>query len=146
VFTLPVTGPYVIRVSATNLVTTGSYNLNRECLFPTPSPDAAPLPCGTLASGRLETVGDTNLFTFSGQAGEIVSLALASTAGFSTNPGSAASVQMELFAPTGARVGILRSNSQNVFTLPVSGPYAIRVSATNLTTVGSYELRLNCPQ
>jgi hypothetical protein len=70
---------------------------------------------------------------------------LTSTGGFSSNPGSGASVEMNLYAPTGARVGILRSNSQANFTLPISDPYVIRVSATDLTTIGSYELRLNCP-
>src|SRR3954467_13497269 len=132
-FTLPVTGSYVIRVSATNLATVGSYNLNRECLFPTPSGDAVPLACGTLASGRIEAIGQVDLFTLAGQAGQIISLALTSTGGFSTNPGAAASVEMSLFAPTGVRVGVLRSNSQNNFTLPIAGPYVIRVTATDLT-------------
>ena len=50
-FTLLSTGVYTIRVSAANRRTIGSYNLNLECFFPAPSPDAVALPCGALAAG-----------------------------------------------------------------------------------------------
>ena len=49
-----------------------------------------------------------------------------------------------MFAPSGAAVGSLRSNSQATFTLPEAGTYVIRVSATNLATTGSYNLNFEC--
>jgi hypothetical protein len=143
-FTLPEAGSYVIRVSATNLATTGSYNLNLECLFPVPSGDTVPLTCGTLASGVIGAVGQVDLYSFTGHAGQIVSLALASTGGFSTNPNVSSSVMLTVFAPSGAAVGTLRSNSQGNFTLPEAGVYVIRVSAANLATTGSYNLNCEC--
>jgi hypothetical protein len=42
-------------------------------------------------------------------------------------------------------VGAHRTNSQVNFTLPDTGTYVIRVSAANLATIGSYEVRLVCP-
>jgi len=142
--TLPVTGSYAIRVNATNLATTGSYNLNLECLLPTPI-DAVPLTCGALSAGRIEAPGDVDLFSFTGQAGQIVSLALASTGGFATNPGSSGSAELMVFASSGALIGHLRSNSRANITLPVTGPYAIRVNATNLATTGSFSVQPACP-
>ena len=142
-FTLPATGVYAIRVSANNLARTGAYNIGRECLFPIPSPDPVPLPCGGLAAGTLDAPGDTDLFTLTGAAGEIISLALASTDGFSTSP-SSGSVVMTLFAPSGAVVGALASNSQSLFTLPTTGVYAIRVSANNLARTGAYNISREC--
>ena len=62
-----------IRVSATNLATTGSYNLNLECLFPTSSPGPV-LTCGTRSAGQIEAAGDIDLFSFTGEAGQIISL------------------------------------------------------------------------
>ena len=143
-FTLPIDGVYSIRVSANNLATTGSYNISRECLFPVQSPDAVPLACGELAPGTIGVPGETALFTFTGQAGQTTTLAIASTGGFATRP-SSGSVVLTLFTPAGAVVGTLASNSQNRFTLPVDGIYSIRVSANNLGTTGSYTVRRTCP-
>ena len=142
-FTLPEAGTYVIRVSAANLATTGSYNLNFECIVP-PSPDAVPLSCGTLGSGQIGARGQVDLFTLSGLPGQIIALALASTGGFSANPTASTSVELWMFAPSGAAVAQLRSNSQANFTLPEAGTYVIRVSATNLATTGSYNLNFEC--
>ena len=90
-YTLPVTGVYAIRVSANNLAATGSYNVSRECLFPVPGPEPTPLPCGGFVSGTLGVPGATDLFTLTGQAGQIISLALASAGGFTSSPAAEAS-------------------------------------------------------
>ena len=55
--------------------------------------------CGTLGSGQIGARGQVDLFTFSGPPGQIVSLALASTGGFSTNPAASTSVELTVFAP-----------------------------------------------
>ena len=100
-----------------------------------------------LVCSLLRTRGGTvwiDLFALAGAAGQIVSIALASTGGFRTVPNSR-SVVMTLFAPSGAAVGTLASNSQNLFTLPTTGAYTIRVSANHLSTTGSYTVRRACP-
>ena len=136
-------GTHVIRVSAANLSRTGSYNVNVECVVPV-SPDAMPIACGTSASGQIGAAGEVDLHTLSGQAGQVISLALASTGGFSANPAST-SAELTLFAPSGAAVRVLRSNSQANITLPEDGTYVVRVSAANLFRLGSYRVTLGCP-
>jgi hypothetical protein len=142
-FTLPEAGTYVIRVRASNLATTGSYNVNLECVFPTLSPPAIPSSCGALTSGTISAPGQVDLYSFPGQGGQTISLALASSGGFASNRGTF-SVELTLFAPSGAAVASLRSNSQGNFTLPAPGTYVISVNATNLATTGSYTLTFAC--
>ena len=99
-------------------------------------PESSVLGCGSLVSGTITARGEVDLYSFTGQAGQIISLALASAGGFTSSP-SSRSVALRLFAPSGALVGTLLSNSQSLFTLPAGGVYAVRVSANNLTTTGS---------
>ena len=137
-------GTYVIRVSATNLAARGSYNLNLECIVPQ-SPDAVPLTCGTPVSGTIGAAAEVDLFTFSGQSGQIVSLAIASAGGFSSNPTASNSAALLLFAPSGTPVATLHSNGQANITLTETGTHVIGVSATKLATAGSYRITLGCP-
>jgi len=142
-FTLPTTGIYVVRVSATNLATAGSYNVSRQCLLPVPSP-APPLQCGAVQPGTFTAAAEVDLYSFSGQAGRIISLAIASTGGLSSNPTASNSAALTLFAPSGTALGTIRSNSLANFTLPATGTYVVRVSATNLAQPGSYNVSLSC--
>ncbi len=140
-FTLPEDGGYVVRVNAQNLSQAGTYNVSLHCLFPTPSPNAVMLACGTVASGTINVAGEVDLYTFSGQSGDIINLALASTGGFDTIRSAA----LTLFAPSGSGVGgTLLSNGQATFTLPQTGTYIIRVSAQNLSQTGSYNVSRQC--
>jgi hypothetical protein len=141
---LPATGTYVVRVSATNLAQTGSYNLNLGCLLPVPTPSAT-LACGAVQQGALTAPTDMDLYAFGGQSGQIITLQFGSGGGFSTNPTASNSATVTLFAPSGAAVGTIRTNSQSNFTLPIAGTYVLRVTATNLATIGSYALRALCP-
>ena len=141
---LPDTGTYVLRVSARNLGTTGSYNVNVECLIPAPSPPAVLLGCGALQSGTIDAAGQVDIYTFEGQAGRTISVALASTGGFSPTPGSSASLELTLFSPAGTALAVLRSNSQSNVLLPDSGTYVLRVNARNLGTTGSYNVNVEC--
>jgi hypothetical protein len=142
-FLLPATGTYVVRVHATNFGTTGSYNVNLECLYPEQSPDMVALECGALASGAIEGPGDGDLYSFVASAGQLISLTLASTGGFATNTGSL-SATLTVFMPSGAVLGSVRTNSQTRWVLPETGKYVARVHATNLATLGSYNLNLEC--
>jgi hypothetical protein len=142
-FTLRESGVHIVRVSATNLATRGSYNVNLECISP-PGANAVPLPCGTRASGTIEAAAQVDTYSFVGQANQVVSLALASTGGFSSNYSTLAGAELSLIAPSSTMLGILRSNSQGNFTLRESGVHIVRVSATNLATRGSYNVNLEC--
>lgn len=101
------------------------------------------LGCGSLISGSITLAGEVDEHVFAGSAGQLISLALASTGGFATNRGSG-SVQLTLLAPSGAAVGTLRSNSQANFVLLEAGTYVVRVNATNLGNAGSYNVNLEC--
>jgi hypothetical protein len=141
IVTLPVTGAYNVQVRSANLATVGSYNINLGCLVP-PGPDTVPLACGT-QQGQIEGPADADQFSLIGDANEPVSFTLTSTSGFSTRR-NLSSALLTVFAPSGAIVATTRSNGQLAVTLPVAGLYVIRVSAVNLATVGSYEVRRNC--
>src|SRR5262245_48847178 len=136
-FTLPETGTYVIRVNASNLSTTGSYNLDCECIFLNYSPLTISHTCFSLSSGTIEAAAEVGLYRFSGPALQSLSLVLALPS-FPTRRSSDLSVALTLFAPSGSAVGILTSNSLGQFTLPETGTYVIRVNASNLSTTGSY--------
>ena len=99
--------------------------------------------CGTLTSGSIAAPGEVDRYAFAGQAGQLISLALASVSGFSGTEAST-SAELTLFAPSGATVGVLRSNSQANVRLLESGTYIIRVGAANRTRTGSYNLNLEC--
>jgi hypothetical protein len=137
-------GTYVVRVNATRLAVTGSYNLSFSCLVPAVSPPAKPLACGAPAAGTIDAPGRVDLYTFDGQAGSVISLSLISTGGFSTKPGNSRGAQLTLFAPDGTSIGILYSNGQASFTLPATGAYIVRINATRLSTTGSYSLTRGC--
>jgi len=142
-FTLPATGTYMVRVNASNLRNTGSYNVSLHCLFPS-TPGTPVLQCGALQAGTITAPGKVDLYAFAGQAGQIISLALASTGGFSTGQNISSSALLTLFAPGGVSLGSLRSNSQVNFTLAATGTYVLRVSASNLGNTGSYNVSLHC--
>jgi hypothetical protein len=144
IFQLPADGVYVVRVAARNRRTTGSYNVNLECLVPVQSPPAVPLSCGDHRSGTLSAPGQVDLYTFEGQPGRVVSLAVASTGGFSASPGHSQGLSATVFAPSGALVSTFSSNSQVNLALSESGTYVVRVNATRLAVTGSYNLSFSC--
>jgi hypothetical protein len=143
-FTLPATGTYVVRVSATNAAAVGSYNVSLSCLLPVPTP-AGTLVCGVAQPGTVTAAAEMDLYRFSGQAGQIITLQIGSTGGFSANPTASNSATATLFAPSGMAVGTIRSNSQSNFTLSTAGTYVLGVRATNLAAIGSYGVRVVCP-
>lgn len=141
--TLPDAGTYTISINANNLVSTGSYNLGVECILPAPSPDFVPLSCGDLASGAIDAPADVDLFAFSGQAGNLVSLTLSETSNWGSSFNDA---RATLFSPTGNIVSTFDSESQQNIALPENGTYIVRVNANNLLSTGSYNLGIECIQ
>src|SRR6185295_19710335 len=51
--------------------------------------ERARLACGALVAGVIGAAGEVDTYTFAGQAGQIVSLAIASTGGFASGPSNA---------------------------------------------------------
>ncbi|MFN7947679.1 MAG: hypothetical protein U0Z53_20180 [Blastocatellia bacterium] len=137
--TLPTTGTYIIQVQASNLVSTGSYNLGRECLLPA-SPVDATLTCGALLSDRpINASAQVDQITFSGQANERKTLTLTAS-GFPLGATATATV----FSPTAKTVISFNANSQQQLTLSESGVYVIQIRASNLVSTGSYSIGQEC--
>ncbi len=136
--TLPETGTYVVQVYASNLVSTGSYTLGRECLLPTSAVDAT-LACGGLVARTIVTPAQVDQITFVAQANDRVTLTLAMS-GFPSFVAARATV----FSPSGGVVVTFDANSQQQLTLPETGTYIVQVYASNLVSTGSYTLGREC--
>lgn len=107
----------------------------------TPPPQS--LSCGDLVPGSLDAPAESDVFTFTGQTGDVVSIALAATDGFAVGEAAVGT----LFSPSGTAVGfsvVSNGQRQREYTLPEDGSYTIRVSAFNLASTGSYNLGLQC--
>jgi hypothetical protein len=137
-FTLPETGTYVVRVRASNLITTGGYNLGLRRINPNPTTVGTISNPGTYYDGTIVSSGETDLITFSGSLDDVVLVALIETSGDLTT--TSAHPQMTVYAPSGATVGgsLINANSQTRLVLPETGTYVVRVLVSNLVTTGGY--------
>ena len=95
--------------------------------------------CGDLLSGSINIQGQTDQYTFQGQANEIVTLTLVDTGGFASGPAYAT-----LFAPSGPTLVAFPANSQQQVTLPATGTYVIQVVGSGFIATGQYNLGLEC--
>jgi hypothetical protein len=137
--TLLADGTYTIEVRAGDFTRTGNYGLSLQCLVPVGA-NAIPLECGSSVTGAITAVAKTVLYSFTGTAGQVVSLTLG--AGSWSCCGDANPVA-ELFSPTGASV-VVFGPSQREQTLTESGTYTIEVRAGDFTRTGNYGLSLQC--
>jgi hypothetical protein len=138
-FTLPETGTYVIRVLASNLVGTGTYALGLERLIP-PASIQGTLAYGDLITGTIDAPAESDLYTFSGADGNIITISIVQTDGF-----TGTNANLTLYSPSGVVVNgtSYNANSQPQFTLTETGIYVIRVLSSNLVGTGAYSLGLN---
>ena len=130
--TLPSTGSYTVFASDYNRTAMGSYALVYQ---KTKNPcSAKPLTCGTIASGSLAVPLQRDLYTFSGNAGDVLTLRSVRTSGsFQTF--------LELFGPDGRSVNYSVSSRATVdATLPFAGSYTVFVSDYNRLATGGYSL------
>ncbi len=97
------------------------------------------LGCGALISGQIVAAGEVDQVTFSGSAGQRVTLTLAMS-GFPSFVAARAMV----FSPTANMVATFDANSQRQLTLPETGTYVVQVRASNLVSTGSYTLGREC--
>ncbi len=98
------------------------------------------LSCGDLVSGSITAVGQTDQYTFQGQAKEIVTLTLVDTGGFAPGTEAVATV----LSPSGQTLVSFPANSQQQVSLSTAGAYAIQVVGSGNTATGQYNVGLDC--
>ncbi len=140
--TLPEAGTYVVQVQASNLASTGPYNLGLQCRSPLAQTSTG-MSCGSLPQGRIAAGAQVDQYTFAGVANGIVTLTLADT-----GPGGFGIIGVgayaNVFAPSGKLVVGFQANGQQQVTLPETGTYVVQVQASNLASIGPYNLGLVC--
>jgi hypothetical protein len=99
------------------------------------------LGCGSLLSGTISAAAEVDQLTFSGQAGQRVTLTLVLTDGFFARTATAT-----VFSPTRVEVIRFNANSQQQLTLGETGTYIIQIRASDLVATGSYNIGLECLQ
>ncbi|MCP4408482.1 MAG: hypothetical protein GY807_12100, partial [Gammaproteobacteria bacterium] len=125
------------------IVTDGAVNSDPDTVNITATSAAAnrqAIQCGDLVSGTIEVAAETDIFTFTADADNVVSITLSETSGFT----GTINARVALFSPQGGRLGLFDSNSQRQFTLVDSGGYVLQINADNLTATGTYTLGLEC--
>ena len=104
-------------------------------------PDLGLRSCGDLISGSIDAAAEADFYTLTGQADDVITLALVETSNWGLSSNDA---RLTLFAPEGAKVISFDSNGQQQITLPESGTYVVRITAENFVTTGTYDLGLEC--
>jgi hypothetical protein len=93
------------------------------------------LACGEVKTGTIGVVGETDCFTFTGEAGEVVELLAKTTAG-----GSKACAQLR--DPSGDVVGGDACGQPATRTLPATGTYTIRLFEQSNDETGPYAVQM----
>ena len=131
-------GTYTVLVSSYFAGGNGSYVLHLAQVpeaFIVPNGDeGGPMTNGGNYAGTI-TLGDLDLWTFTANIGDSVSLRLGST---SFNG------KLELYAPNGALLGTAQNSTDNLISLTAasSGTFTVLVSSYNPTLTGTYVLHL----
>jgi len=137
-FALPADGEYSINARGWSSSERGLYTLELSTGAPTAS-EAGSISYGETVSGDLQ-VDDGDAWTFTGSAGDVVTIALESD-DFDT--------YLELFGPDGALLVSDDDSGGNLnslidgFTLPASGEYSIAARGFSPTARGVYTLELS---
>ena len=97
---------------------------------------STPLVAGSLVSGSISGTGEIDQYSFAGQANQIVTITLVNTSGF-PYPSRA---WMKLTGPNATFVTQFGANGQQQITLAQTGTYQIDVYASDLVSLGSYNL------
>jgi Bacterial pre-peptidase C-terminal domain len=162
-FQLPSSGTYKIVVSSYAGRSTGAFRLTvspleRSGLTPTSTPTprgpaakprcggAGTLPMGVPVVGAVRTPTDKCIYTYSGTAGQTVTITLVATSGD-------LDTYLELYNPSGARLVYNDNNSAaggtnsqiNRYRLPSSGTYYVVVSSYAGRSTGQYMLTVSPP-
>ncbi len=134
-FTVDVAGTYVVQL----IVNDGTVDSAPDTVV-IQTIQGQGLQCGDLLSGSIDAAGEEDVFTFPGTAGQVIDLTLVET----SNWGAGNAARGRLLSPSGAQVGQFDSNAQQMFTLPESGTYIVRINANNLVATGPYNIGMEC--
>ncbi len=131
--TLASDGSYTIQVCDNGMDQHGAYDVNLVVVSATARNCAQPLTCGQTVAGNIGSVGESNTYSFVGEANETVSITARETGGGMVGC-------WELYDPTGLSLG--GACPQTEKTLAVAGTYTIRIFDQSGTRTGSYDLNL----
>jgi len=132
---LPTSGTYKINVYARDIGQAGNYNVNLQF---TSGRCGAPIACGQTVSSNISPAPEMEVYTFSGDAGEIVRISAVSTSG-NLCPA------IELLGPSGSSLTntfpFCNTRTGNI-SLPTSGAYKIVIYARDIGQTGAYNVNL----
>ncbi len=135
---LPVTGTYTIRVHDGNYEDTGPYGLSLSFVT---GQCGTQIGCGQTITNAIDSPGETDTYTFSGVAGQIV---VVSAYGTYTPDSPYLCAAVDVHSPSGNYIGGVNCNgSSAAIFLPETGTYTIRVHDGNYQDTGPYGLSLS---
>ncbi|MDW7981036.1 MAG: hypothetical protein RMH97_10760 [Verrucomicrobiales bacterium] len=138
VIVLPTNGTYTVLVHDRTYENTGAYGLGLSFVT---GQCGTQIACGQTVTGTIDFEGETDTYTFSGNAGEVVVVSAFGT--YSPNlPYLCAAV--EVHDPAGNLIGSMNCNGATTnIVLPTTGTYTIRVHDGNYQDTGPYGLSLS---
>jgi DUF971 family protein len=98
--------------------------------------------CGDILSGTISTAGQVDQYTFSLQAGRIITLTLADTGGF--DPFNGVVAEATLYDTSSKVVVSFGANGQRQVTLASTGAYVVQINSNDFATTGTYSFGLQC--
>ena len=137
-FELPEDGTYVGRIYDQGNGELGSYTFGMDWSHPAGKQCSTPTPlsCGEVLSTSIDSLGELDLYSFDGEAGDVVTLRM-------TNNSSVES-RFDLFAPSSRTTPIIQEAAgfRDVL-LAETGTYTVRVYDLTLNETGEYFLSLD---
>jgi hypothetical protein len=138
VVTLTAAGTYTLDVSDCSSSNTGNYELYAQS---TNDPSGAQnLPFGETQTGTISSAAQSNTYTFSANANDVVDFTMTTTSG-SLSP------KIRLYNPSGALVNSAENGfcsgatiEMNTVTLPSTGTYTVLVGDCSDTQTGNYDI------
>ena len=132
-------GSYLIEARGFSSYSTGAFELALEVVSFGGDEDGAELSYGDAFTGGLYPEGDADSFTFAGEAGDVVDIALDS-GDFDPVLELSVSGEVVAFDDDG---GVGYNSRLSEFVLPVTGTYAISVRGYHSDAAGAYSLSLD---
>jgi hypothetical protein len=134
--TLPEDGTYMVQMHDNSYANEGAFAIGLEGIVPI-SPSPTPLVPGGIVKGTIDAPIDVKQFTFDGQAGDIITLAMTSTA---THGGFVADANV--FAPSGTDIDNFTATGQRYLTLQETGTYMVQMHDNNYADEGAFTIGL----
>ena len=134
--TLPATGVYTLEVYDNSTGgtgdATGTYSLGYAVVSDATNACDTPIGCGDTVSSLISDAAESDVYSFSAQAGEIASVT-------ANDVDANITIGFEVYGPTGTSLAKSTSGQRTV-TLPDAGTYSIRVFENGDDGAGAYNL------